>query len=72
MTLTSHPPGAEVFFPNRNQKLSTPCEIDYDVYVDEPVVITKYGYRQFDGTLDDITRVGERTFEIELVPLRSR
>ena len=39
---------------------------------DEPLVITKYMYRQWEGVLGDLPRTGDQSYEVTLEPLMRR
>ena len=68
--LHTNPRGCTVLIVEQNLMLRTPCELNYDVAPDDEIEVRKDGYRTWRGTLGDLPRTADRTYRLELEPLR--
>ncbi len=68
--LHTSPGGCTLLIVDRNLELRTPCELAYDVDLDDELLVRKNGYQSWRGTLADLPRTADRTYRLELEPLR--
>ncbi|MFO1029961.1 MAG: hypothetical protein U1F60_02675 [Planctomycetota bacterium] len=64
---TTHPAGATVFIEAKNLKMTTPCDLDFEVVaMDDMLVVSKPGFRTARVLLSDVPQVAVASFELQL------
>lgn len=64
---TTQPAGATVFVEAKNLKMTTPCDLDFEVVaMDDVLVVSKPGFRTVRLLLSDVPQVAVASFELQL------
>lgn len=64
---TTQPAGATVFVEAKNLKMTTPCDLDFEVVaMDDMLVVSKPGFRTVRVLLSDVPQVAVASFELQL------
>jgi len=63
----TQPAGATVFVEAKNLKMTTPCDLDFEVVaMDDMLVVSKPGFRTVRVLLSDVPQVAVASFELQL------
>ncbi|GEM_PF-4459577 len=65
--LLTEPAGAKVKIPRLNMLLEAPCDLPNDIVPADQLIISKDGYRVWEGMLRDIPQVAKGTRRLDLI-----